>query len=155
MDLILWRHADAGTGTEGPEDLMRALSAKGEIQAERMAHWLNLKLPETTKIFASPALRAQQTAKALKRKIRTEDALAPDKSPQAALQACGFPNSKQTALLIGHQPTLGLIAAQLLFATNNAPAMSITKSGVVWLRHRERNGSQEIVLRAFMSPEFV
>jgi phosphohistidine phosphatase len=155
MDLILWRHADAGTGTDGPEDLQRALSSKGEIQAERMANWLNLRLPETTKIFVSPALRAQQTARALKRKFRTEEKLAHDRSLEEALECCGFPGSKQTALLIGHQPTLGLIATHLLSGLADSPAMSITKAGVVWLRHRERNAGPEIVLRAFMSAEFV
>lgn len=155
MDLILWRHADAGTGSEGPEDVLRPLSAKGEIQAERMADWLNLKLPETTKIFVSPAMRTQQTAKALKRKFRTEELLSPERSFEEALECCGFPGGKQAALLIGHQPTLGLIASRLLFGYAQTSAMSITKGAVVWLRHREKHGDQEVVLRAYMSPEFI
>ena len=37
MDLILWRHADA---EDGSPDLRRALTRKGEKQAEHMAAWL-------------------------------------------------------------------------------------------------------------------
>ena len=67
MDLILWRHAEA---EPGEPDLGRRLTAKGIQQAERMAKWLDRHLPATTRILSSPADRAQQTARALKRKFR-------------------------------------------------------------------------------------
>ena len=41
MDLILWRHAEAFELNEGRDDMDRALTAKGERQAHRMAEWLN------------------------------------------------------------------------------------------------------------------
>ena len=37
MDLILWRHAEAHEGSEGQDDLTRALTPRGEKQAARMA----------------------------------------------------------------------------------------------------------------------
>jgi len=37
MDLILWRHAEAQDARDGQVDLERALTTKGERQAERMA----------------------------------------------------------------------------------------------------------------------
>ena len=67
MDLILWRHAEA---EPGEPDLGRRLTAKGIQQAERMAKWLDRHLPATTRILTSPADRAEQTARALKRKYR-------------------------------------------------------------------------------------
>ena len=36
MDLILWRHAEAFELREETDDLARALTAKGERQAQRM-----------------------------------------------------------------------------------------------------------------------
>ncbi len=41
MDLILWRHAEAEKANPGSDDLTRALTAKGEKQATRMAAWLD------------------------------------------------------------------------------------------------------------------
>jgi phosphohistidine phosphatase len=60
------------------DDLERALTPKGERQAQRMAHWLNHVLPATTRILVSLARRAQPTAKALDRRFKTVDALAPE-----------------------------------------------------------------------------
>ena len=74
MDLILWRHAEA---EPGEPDMSRRLTAKGLKQAERMGEWLEQRLPDGTRIIASPADRAQQTALALKRKFKTVDEIAP------------------------------------------------------------------------------
>ena len=35
VDLILWRHADAGDAVEGPADLQRPLTPKGDKQAAK------------------------------------------------------------------------------------------------------------------------
>ena len=59
MDLILWRHADAGQQLDDAVlDLQRALSPKGLKHAARMAAWLNSVLPERTRVLVSPALAA-------------------------------------------------------------------------------------------------
>ena len=76
MDLILWRHAEA-EDARGNDDLGRALTARGRAQAERMAMWLRTRLPATTRILASPALRCQQTVAALGRAATTVAAIAP------------------------------------------------------------------------------
>ena len=52
MELILWRHAEA---EPGEPDLGRKLTAKGEKQARRVAEWLHSHLPQTAKIYVSPA----------------------------------------------------------------------------------------------------
>ena len=57
MDLILWHHAEAVPERPGQSDLERALTPKGERQAQRMAQWLNRHLPDSTRIVASPARR--------------------------------------------------------------------------------------------------
>ena len=57
MDLILWRHAEAEEPDVGADDLSRALTPKGERQAERMAEWLNRRLAHSTRALVSPALR--------------------------------------------------------------------------------------------------
>jgi len=154
MDLILWRHAQAHPLAEPDgDDLARALTAKGERQAERMAAWLNQRLADTTRVLVSPAKRTQQTAQALERPFKTVAALAPDALVDDVLQAVRWPDSKDPVLVIGHQPTLGMVAARLL-AGHDLP-WSIRKGAVWWLRGRERDGVMQITLQAVQAADFL
>lgn len=150
MDLILWRHAEA-IEVEGEDDLARGLTAKGERHAERMAEWLNHRLAHSTRILVSPALRCQQTAKALGRKFRTAAEIAPGAGPEAVLRAARWPDASESVLVIGHQPTLGLAASLAL--TGAAQAWSIKKAAVWWIRHRPRDDESHVVLQAVQSPD--
>ncbi|WP_127996302.1 phosphohistidine phosphatase SixA [Piscinibacter defluvii] len=150
MDLILWRHAEA-VEREGVDDLQRQLTSKGERQAQKMADWLNHRLAHSTRILVSPALRCQQTAKALGRSFKTVDALAPGAAPEALLKAARWPDANEPVLLIGHQPTLGQLAAQLL--AGQALPWAVKKGAVWWLRNRDREGVAPVVLQAVMAPD--
>ena len=153
MDLILWRHAEALEMREVQDDLDRALTSKGERQAQRMAAWLNRQLPAGAKVLVSPARRAQQTAAALERKFKTSPALAPDATVDALLQAVRWPDAREPVLVVGHQPTLGLAAAYLL--SGQAQAWPVRKGAAWWLRARERDDGLQIVLHAVMAPDLV
>ncbi|HZI83258.1 MAG TPA: phosphohistidine phosphatase SixA [Casimicrobiaceae bacterium] len=150
MDLILWRHAEA---EPGEPDLGRRLTAKGIKQAERVAAWLDGHLPDTTRILVSPADRAQQTALALKRKFRVVDELSPGASAASVLEAAGWPNAREPVLVVGHQPTLGEVAASLL-AGQELP-WSVRKAAVWWLSNRVRDGTASVVLKVVIGPDFV
>lgn len=149
MELILWRHAEA---EDGIPDLDRKLTAKGHRQAEKMASFLHPRLPQHLRILASPARRAQQTAMAIADHYDTEATIAPGASPQAILEAAGWPESGGCVLVVGHQPTLGEAAALLL---GEATACSIKKGAVWWFSSRERNGDQQTSLRLVISPDFL
>jgi phosphohistidine phosphatase len=153
MDLILWRHADALDMREVQHDLDRALTPKGERQAQRMADWLNRQLPAGTKVLCSPARRAQQTVAALERKFKTLQALAPDGTVDALLQAARWPEHREPVLVVGHQPALGLTAAYLL--SGQAQGWALRKGSVWWLRGREREGRFQVVLHAMLAPDMV
>lgn len=172
MDLILWRHAQAhalpvdeshaadarsGAGLtihlDPAEDLARTLTPKGERQAERMAAWLNQRLPESTRVMASPAQRTQQTVLALGRSFKTVKALNPQAGVDDLLKAARWPAAKDPVLIVGHQPTLGMLAARLL--TGQDLAWSIRKGAVWWLRSRERDGQTQVTLHAVQSPDFL
>lgn len=153
MDLVLWRHAEAHDPKPGQPDLDRALTARGERQADRMAAWLNRLLPASTRVLASPAKRCQQTVAALERKFKTLDTLAPDLGVEALLHAARWPDAREPVLVVGHQPTLGLAAAYLM--TREPEPWVMRKGAVVWLRARERDGQRQVVLHAVMSPELL
>ncbi len=150
MDLILWRHAEA---EDGSPDMARALTTKGRKQAALMARWLREQLPEDTRILVSPATRTQETAEALTHEFETDPAIAPGASYAAVLARIKWPEGKGAVLVVGHQPTLGQVAAMLL---SGEPAGWVIKKGAVfWLSHRVRGEQPQVVLRAVMSPEFL
>ena len=151
MDLILWRHAEAVLEDVAEEDLERALTVKGERQAERMAEWLNRRIAHSTRVLASPARRCQQTAAALGRNFKTLAALAPGASAEDVLAAARWPDAAEAVLVVGHQPTLGLAAALLL--TGTAAPWPVKKGAVWWLRQRSRDGGDQVVLQAMQSPD--
>lgn len=150
MELILWRHAEAA---EGSPDLSRALTAKGHRQAERMASFLVARIPHNTRVLASPAVRAQQTAAALTSHFDTLDALAPNATPQQILKAINWPNAGGAVLVVGHQPWLGEVAAHLLAGRNDY--WSIKKGAAWWLSRRDREGDFQTVLRLAISPDML
>jgi len=150
VDLILWRHAEA---EPGEPDLGRRLTSKGLKQAERIAAWLEPRLPDTTRILVSPAARTQQTALALGRKFRTVDEVAPGASAASLLAAAGWPDAREPVLVVGHQPTLGEVAARLL--AGDEASWSVKKGAVWWLSNRTRDGDSGVVLKVAIGPDLV
>jgi len=150
LDLILWRHADA---EDGVLDDARKLTAKGEKQAQQVGRWLKSHLPEGARILVSPARRAQQTASALGREYETSKEVGTGASVVSAMAAAGWPDAKGAVVVVGHQPTLGRIAAVLLSGTE--ADWSVKKGGVWWFSNRLREDETQTVLRAVMSPEFL
>jgi phosphohistidine phosphatase len=116
-----------------------------------MAEWINQRIAHSTRILVSPALRCQQTAKALGKGFKTLDALAPDASAETLLSAARWPDSSEPVLVVGHQPTLGIAAALLL--TEQPLPWAIKKGAVWWLRSRDRDGSSQVVLQGVQSPD--
>jgi phosphohistidine phosphatase len=150
MDLLLWRHADA---EDGMPDAGRALTKKGLKQAKQVAQWLKPRLPRDTLILASPAKRAQQTAEALDLPCTTERRIGVSADVADLIAASGWPDHKGTVLLIGHQPTLGQLAARLL---SGVPSdWNIRKGALWWFSNRVRGGVSRIELRAVISPDLL
>jgi phosphohistidine phosphatase len=156
-DLILWRHAEAEdldeNDEEGGNDLSRRLTTKGERQATRMAAWLDRQLPDGVKIVASPAVRTEQTVLALGRKYKTLPTLAPDGSPLGLLEAVQWPKPGPAHVVVGHQPVLGQVVAELLGL--QAGECSIRKGAVWWLRHRIKKGQPQTLLLCVQNPEML
>jgi len=150
MELILWRHAEAEIGEP---DEGRKLTAKGQKQAWKMGDWLDRNLPESCRILVSPAARTLQTAEALGRKFKIHDDLAPQRSPRDLLTLANWPDGREPVLIIGHQPTLGLVAAQLL--GGQPQEWAIRKANVWWIAQRERGDITTNFLRAVMAPDLV
>jgi len=153
MDLILWRHAEAFDAEPGASDMERALTPKGQKQARRMADWLTAQLPEGCKVLVSPAVRAVQTAEPLKRKFKIVQELAPGADAEDLLQAANWPNSKEPVLVVGHQPTLGQVAALLM--SGQPQDWEMKKANAWWLVQRDPQDPYSLYLKAVMGPDLV
>ncbi|AOR69375.1 phosphohistidine phosphatase SixA [Burkholderia stabilis] len=152
MNLILWRHAEAED--YAASDFARQLTVRGRKDAQAMAKWLRGRLETNAVILASPAARTVQTVEALTDQYRTVDALAPGGSVDDVLTAAGWPEGiAPTVVIVGHQPTLGSVAAQLIAGSDDS--WSVKKGGIVWLASRTRDGSRQAVLKAVLTPELV
>ncbi len=153
MELILWRHADAEDASAICTDSERALTEQGVRQAASMAKWLRARLPEGATVLASPAKRAQQTARALTADFRTVNEIGTSSAPEAVLLACGWPGTAGTVVAVGHQPTLGEVAALLMTGTKGQ--WGLAKGAIIWLVARERGAIPRMHLRAAISPELL
>lgn len=148
MDLLLWRHAEA---IDGVPDADRPLSDRGHRQAQRMAGWLELHAPRQLQVLASPTLRTRMTVAALTDDYRVDERIGTGAGSADILSACGWPNDAGAVLIVGHQPTLGRVAARLLSGTE--ADWSVKKGALWWIRSRRRDGRQDVVLRAVLSAE--
>ncbi|MHB9117294.1 MAG: SixA phosphatase family protein [Burkholderiales bacterium] len=150
MDLILWRHADA---EDGFPDRGRKLTAKGEKQAAQMAAWLRQRLPKDARVVSSPARRAQQTAQALTANYETLADVDVGVDAVLLLNAVGWPDASGTVVVVGHQPSLGRVAALLLMGSEED--WSVKKGGVWWFTNRVRDDRRSVVLRAVLGADLV
>ena len=145
-ELLLWRHAEA---EDGMPDSERALTKKGLKQAKQVAQWLKPRLPDDRLVLVSPAKRAQQTADALELAYTTEKHIGVHANPADIIAAAAWPRRKGAVVVVGHQPTLGRLAAQLL---TGEPADWTIKKGALWWFSRRAN---EVILRAVIGPDLL
>lgn len=150
MDLLLWRHAEA---EDGDDDLKRPLTERGRKQAHAMAGWIRRHQPKDLRIIASPAVRTQQTAAALKLAFETNRKIGPDACVSELIAASGWPAAQGSLLIVGHQPSLGRLAALLL--GGHEADWSIKKGALWWISNRLRRGETRTVLRAMIPVELL
>jgi phosphohistidine phosphatase len=169
MDLILWRHAEAEDSDGNTPDAKRRLTPRGEKQARKMAAWLNDRLPSSgTTVLVSPTERTQQTAHALGLPFEIEPKIGIGADCADLLAAAGWLDTGKrkvsrgvtggnprgsTAIIVGHQPTLGRLAALLLSGSENDWAFK--KGAIWWFSRRTREGEDQMVLRAMMGSDLI
>lgn len=153
MDLILWRHAEAEDATAKLPDARRRLTDRGEKQARLVARWLQEHLPKKLRILVSPAERTQMTAHALGLPFEVEPKIGIGADAADLLGAAGWPDTSGATLIVGHQPTLGRVAALLL--SGSEADWTVKKGGLWWFSNRTRNGETQTVLRAVISSDLL
>lgn len=140
-NIILWRHAEAelaDVASSLDEDILRNLTPKGKQQAKLGARWLQKQLPKNLTLISSPALRALQTAEALKYYIHVDARFKPTADISDILNALNnIDDASRNLLIVGHQPWLGGLAAHLLGCAG--AGVNIKKGAIWWLRQSTYN----------------
>src|SRR5262245_44005020 len=156
-DLYLVRHAIAAErGAEWLDDDKRPLTETGisrfneELQG---LAWLGVRIDE---IFASPLVRARQTATLLahgfadKVAVKTLESLAPGHSPRAVMSELSRSAKHRRIALVGHEPGLGELAAHLL---GTSRAIPFKKGGVCYLTLQGLAARRPAELGWFLPPK--
>jgi phosphohistidine phosphatase len=123
LELYLIRHGVAEErGEDWPDDSKRPLTQAGIAKLRKEARGLVAIGAAFEQIVSSPLVRTRQTAdvfaETLKDKppVATSDALAPAGTPAAVIQEIAKHVRKGKVALVGHEPNLGELAAQLIGA---------------------------------------
>lgn len=133
-ELYLFRHAIAAErGSEWPDDSKRPLTERGINRFKDAVKGLRRLDVAVDEIFASPLVRARQTAEILaagldgKPPIKVLDALAPGHTPASVMTQLARVAKRRRIALVGHEPDLGELAAHLIGAGR---ALPFKKGGV-------------------------
>ena len=122
MRVFLVRHADADAEVpEGLGDEARALTARARLSIGDHFRALAERIGRPTLMLTSPLVRAVQTAQILSMAVgydgplKVHRALLPD-MPVGALDTLLREKQPEALVLVGHQPSVGAMAAHLLEA---------------------------------------
>jgi phosphohistidine phosphatase len=123
LELYLIRHGVAAErGKDWPDDSKRPLTPDGIARLRKSARGLNALGVGFDQIVTSPLVRTRQTADVFSEELKdhppitTADALAPAGSSASVIQEITRHARKARVALVGHEPNLGELAAQLIGA---------------------------------------
>ncbi len=133
--LLIMRHGKSNANKPGQEDIKRALSAKGHSAILEVANWMlnNSILPEI--VLISKAQRTSETWQLIKNVIgkkpiiHSQEALYLAGANEILAQLSKINNNHNTALLIGHNPGLDILAQTLTGKGSNGAAAKNLQKG--------------------------
>jgi phosphohistidine phosphatase len=120
LKVFLVRHGDADAEIpEGLGDEARALTAKARLAMSQHFAGLVQRLEAVDLVLTSPLVRCVQTAQILTIALRHEGSLKAHRSllpdmPVGALESVIGEHAGENLILVGHQPSMGALAAYLL-----------------------------------------
>lgn len=147
MRLYICRHGQASFNAEN--DHARALTIVGAQATERLYGAHRHELEAVDQIWASPLVRAQQTALILSgndaRRIETTAILVPDEDPAAVLRALEVLPVQVSVLLVSHQPLIGEVVSLLVHGNPYDPHPFATSELVVLEASSVSEGAAKVV----------
>ncbi len=139
LTLVVWRHgpAEIRDPARWPRDERRPLTARGLDQTRRAARGLARLVPDPDVLATSSALRAKQTAEALRTayaepppiEVWTELAIGALAAPILD-RVAELPRARRTVVVVGHAPALAELVGVGLVG-ESVPVVRLGKAGAV------------------------
>jgi phosphohistidine phosphatase len=159
LELYLIRHGVAAErGQDWPDDSKRPLTPDGITRLRKAAQGLNAMGISFDQIVTSPLVRTRQTADVFSEELKskppivTSDSLAPAGTPAAVIQEITKHVRKASVALVGHEPNLGELAAQLIGARN---PLEFKKGGICRIDFDMLPPKGGGMLRWFVTPKML
>ena len=135
VDLLLLRHGIAADRHQGVDDPDRCLTPLGLERTFKVCCRLRELGFSSDRLYSSPYRRAHETAE-----LAVKSGMAPEVELASCLKPGGDPWSlvqrlKGSCLLVGHEPDLSLLAAELIGARSGG--LRLCKAGLCHLRWDE------------------
>ncbi len=150
MEIFLVRHGHALDEAPGLGDAGRWLSERGRKATRNVGRWLGKsKKRRPAAIWSSPLVRSVQTAEILaaktgfKGEVKPAPELSPGRDPGDLLTLLASLTVEGPLVLVGHEPSLSLLAKALL---GDIGLPSFRKSGVVGLSWEQGVGRFRFLL---------
>jgi phosphohistidine phosphatase len=144
MRILLVRHGQAVEEAPGLGDAGRWLTQKGRKVTRKVAQWLAKgRKRRPARIWTSPLVRAVETAEILaaesgyRGEVEACAELSPGRDPGDLIRRLAIASADGPLALVGHEPSLSLIAAALL---GDAGFSGLKKSGVMGITWEEGAG---------------
>lgn len=158
-ELYLVRHAIAAErGEDWPDDDKRPLTARGVARFKEAVEGLRKMGVAVDEIFTSPLVRAKQTAELLanglpgKPPVKVLDALSPGHTPGSVLAQLARSARRRRIALVGHEPSLGELAAHLIGAGR---ALPFKKGGICRIDVESLTSRRPGALSWFVQPKLL
>ena len=159
LELYLIRHGIAAErGKEWPDDSKRPLTPDGISRLRKTARGLNAIGVGFDQIVTSPLVRTRQTADVFAEELKskppvvTADALAPAGTPASVIQEIVRHVRKPRLALVGHEPNLGELAAQLI---GSRTPLEFKKGGICRIDFDVLPPKGAGALRWFLTPKIL
>jgi phosphohistidine phosphatase len=159
LELYLIRHGIAADrGKEWPDDSKRPLTPEGISRLRKTARGLNAIGVGFDQIVTSPLVRTRQTADVFAEELKskppvvTADALAPAGTPASVIQEIARHVRKPRVALVGHEPNLGELAAQLI---GSRTPLEFKKGGICRIDFDVLPPKGAGALRWFLTPKIL
>jgi phosphohistidine phosphatase len=159
LELYLVRHGVAAErGKDWPDDSKRPLTPEGIARLRKAAKGLDAIEVSFDQILTSPLVRTRQTADILAEELKgkppvvTADALAPAGSAASVMQELTKYVRHARVALVGHEPNLGELAAQLIGART---PLEFKKGGVCRIDFDMLPPKGGGMLRWFLTPKML
>ena len=109
-EIILLRHAHAENASPGQEDIGRALSVRGEAEADAAGAWLKQHAATPERVLCSPAARSRETCERVLAALgytdmRNEPRIY-EATPASLIRVLDDHADAGSVMLVGHNPVI-------------------------------------------------